>query len=126
MPEPGLRERKKRRTRELIAATAARLFAERGYEHVSVLDIAAAAEVSEQTVYNHFPTKSELILDRDQQLRDELTSAIRERAPGFHRPRRSETSRCRSSTGCAGSTTTQCAAGSATCPRAARPCGASA
>jgi AcrR family transcriptional regulator len=82
MPESGLRERKKRRTRELIAATAARLFAERGYEHVSVLDVAAAAEVSEQTVYNHFPTKSELVLDRDQQLRDELTRAIRERGPG--------------------------------------------
>jgi AcrR family transcriptional regulator len=82
MVEPGLRERKKRRTRELIANTAALLFAERGYEHVSVLDIAAAAEISEQTIYNHFPTKSELVLDRDQELRDQLTTAIRRRAPG--------------------------------------------
>lgn len=82
MAEPGLRERKKRRTRELIASTAARLFAERGYEHVSVLEIAAAAEVSEQTIYNHFPTKSALVLDRDQELRDKLTTAIRLRAPG--------------------------------------------
>jgi AcrR family transcriptional regulator len=82
VPEPGLRERKKQRTRDLIATTAARLFAEQGYEQVSVLDIAAAAEVSEQTVYNYFPTKSALVLDRDQQLRDQLTTAIAERAPG--------------------------------------------
>jgi AcrR family transcriptional regulator len=82
MAEPGLRERKKRRTRELIAATAARLFAERGYEQVSVLDVAAAAEVSEQSVYNHFPTKQELVLDRDEQLREHLTALIRDRPPG--------------------------------------------
>jgi AcrR family transcriptional regulator len=81
--EPGLRERKKQRTRELIASTAARLFAEHGYEHVSVLDIAAAAEVSEQTVYNHFPTKSGLVLDRDHELRDQLTTAIAQRATGI-------------------------------------------
>jgi AcrR family transcriptional regulator len=80
--EPGLRERKKQRTRELIASTAARLFAEHGYEQVSVLDIAAAAELSEQTVYNHFPTKSDLVLDRDEQLRNQLTTAIARRAPG--------------------------------------------
>jgi AcrR family transcriptional regulator len=80
--EPGLRERKKRRTRELIASTAARLFAEWGYEHVSVLEIADAADVSEQTIYNHFPTKSQLVLDRDHELRDQLTIAIRRRAPG--------------------------------------------
>lgn len=67
--------------RELIASTAARLFAEHGYEQVSVLDIAAAAEVSEQTVYNHFPTKSELVLDRDHRLRDQLTTAIAHRTP---------------------------------------------
>jgi AcrR family transcriptional regulator len=79
MPEAGLRARKKRQTRELIAATAARLFAQRGYEHVSVLDVAAAADVSEQTVYNHFPTKRELVLDRDEELRDRLTALIRER-----------------------------------------------
>jgi AcrR family transcriptional regulator len=78
-PAPGLRERKKRRTRELIASTAAHLFAERGYEHVSVLEIAAAAEVSEQTVYNHFATKSELVLDRDEELSARLTAAIANR-----------------------------------------------
>ena len=82
MAEPGLRERKKRRTRELIAATAAQLFADRGYEQVSVLDVAAAAEVSEQTVYNHFPTKQGLVLDRDRELRDRLTALVRDRPPG--------------------------------------------
>jgi AcrR family transcriptional regulator len=80
--EAGLRERKKQRTREHIARTAARLFAERGYEQVSVVEVAATAEVSEQTVYNYFPTKSQLVLDRDQELRDQLTGAIRQRARG--------------------------------------------
>ncbi len=80
--EPGLRERKKRRTRELIVTTASRLFAEQGYEHVSVLDIAVAAEVSEQTVYNYFPTKAELVVDRDEELSQRLTAAIANRASG--------------------------------------------
>ncbi|HTX13241.1 MAG TPA: helix-turn-helix domain-containing protein [Solirubrobacteraceae bacterium] len=82
MHTDGLRERKKRRTRELIASTAARLFAEHGYEQVSVLDVAAAAEVSEQTVYNHFPTKRALVLDRDEELRDRLTALIASRPSG--------------------------------------------
>jgi AcrR family transcriptional regulator len=82
LTEPGLRERKKRRTRERLAASAARLFAERGYERVSVLDIAEAAEVSEQTVYNYFPTKAQLVLDRDQELSARLTAAIADRGAG--------------------------------------------
>jgi AcrR family transcriptional regulator len=80
--EPGLRERKKQHTREQIATAAARLFAERGYEQVSVLEIAAAADVSEQTVYNHFPTKPDLVLDRDRELSTRLTTAIANRGPG--------------------------------------------
>jgi AcrR family transcriptional regulator len=79
MTTEGLRERKKRRTRDLIATTAARLFAEHGYEQVSVLDVAGEAEVSEQTVYNHFPTKRALVLDRDEDLRDQLTTLIANR-----------------------------------------------
>ena len=54
MTGPGLRERKKARTRQVIADAAARLFAQRGYEQVAVSDVAREAEVSEQTVYNYF------------------------------------------------------------------------
>ena len=82
MGDAGLRERKKRRTREHIADTAARLFGERGYEHVAVLDVAAAADVSEQTVYNYFPTKQDLVFDREEDLVDRLTGLIRTRPPG--------------------------------------------
>ena len=82
MNTPGLRERKKARTRRLIADTAARLFAERGYENVAVSDVARWAEVAEQTVYNYFPTKERLVTDRDEQLNDRLTDLVRSRAPG--------------------------------------------
>lgn len=78
----SLRERQKQRTRELIATTAARLFAEHGYEQVAVVDVARAAEVSEQTVYNHFPTKEKLVLDLDEELRDRLVQVIRGRPVG--------------------------------------------
>ena len=79
MPEAGLRELKKARTRRLIADTAARLFAERGYEQVAVSDVAREAEVAEQTVYNYFPTKEQLVIDRDQLVQDRLCGLIRSR-----------------------------------------------
>ena len=82
MTDPGLRERKKVRTRRIIADAAARLFAERGYERVAVSDVARAAEVSEQTVYNYFQTKEALVTDRDKQVQDELCRLIRARRPG--------------------------------------------
>src|ERR1700761_9609489 len=82
MASPGLRERKKARTRQAIADAAARLFAERGYEQVSVGEVADAAEVSEQTVYNYFQTKEQLATDYDEQVQEELTRLIRERAAG--------------------------------------------
>jgi AcrR family transcriptional regulator len=77
----GLRERKKARTRRLIADTAARLFAERGYEHVAISDVAREAEVAEQTVYNYFQTKEQLVTDRDHQIQDRLCELIRSRPP---------------------------------------------
>ena len=82
MTTPGLRERKKARTRRVIADAAARLFAERGYEQVAVSEVAREAEVSEQTVYNYFQTKEQLVTDRDQQVQEELVRLIRARAPG--------------------------------------------
>ena len=82
MTEPGLRERKKQRTRELIADTARRLFTERGFEHVSVGEIARRAEVSEKTVFNYFPTKEDLVYWRMESFEEELLRAVRERAPG--------------------------------------------
>ena len=59
--ELGLRERKKLRTRQLIAETAMRLFVERGFDAVPVAAVARAAEVSEATVFNYFPTKEDLV-----------------------------------------------------------------
>jgi AcrR family transcriptional regulator len=79
MPSTGLRELKKARTRRLIADTAARLFAGRGYEHVTVSDVARQAEVAVQTVYNYFPTKEQLVTDREQQVQDQLCDLIRSR-----------------------------------------------
>jgi len=78
----GLRERKKAATRELIAETARRLFGERGFERVSVAEIARVADVSEKTVFNYFPTKEDLVYWRLESFEEELLATIRERAPG--------------------------------------------
>jgi AcrR family transcriptional regulator len=80
--ELGLRERKKLRTRQQIADTAWRLFAERGFEAVPVAEIARVAEVSEATVFNYFPTKEDLVFHRMEAFEDELLSAIRDRPKG--------------------------------------------
>src|SRR5215208_8135220 len=78
----GLRERKKEQTRRLIAETARRLFGERGFERVPVAEIARAADVSEQTVFNYFPTKEDLVYWRLGSFEEELLATIREREPG--------------------------------------------
>ena len=79
---PGLRERKKERTRREIAEAARRLFGERGFEAVTVAEVAAAAEVSEATVFNYFPTKENLFYSGLEAFEEALLDAIRDRPPG--------------------------------------------
>ena len=78
----GLRARKKRVAREAIAATARRLFAERGFESVTVAEVAAAADVSEKTVFNYFPTKVDLAFAGREEGIARLVADIAERPPG--------------------------------------------
>lgn len=78
----GLRERKKQRTRNLIAETARRLFAERSFEAVPVSEVANAAEVSEATVYNYFPTKEDLVYEGMERFEAEMLRAVAERPQG--------------------------------------------
>jgi AcrR family transcriptional regulator len=81
-PPQGLRERKKRATRDAIATAARRLFAERGFDAVTVLEIAAAADVSEKTVFNHFAAKEDLVFAGGEARLAQLQAAIAERPPG--------------------------------------------
>jgi AcrR family transcriptional regulator len=78
----GLRERKKRATRDTIAATARRLFAERGFDVVTVAEIAVAADVSEKTVFNHFATKEDLVFAGGEARLAQLQADIAQRPPG--------------------------------------------
>jgi len=78
----GLRESKKRRTREAIAQAAADLFHEHGFAAVTVDDIARAADVSRQTVFNYFPTKEQMLFDRDEEIRAALLALVRGRPDG--------------------------------------------
>jgi AcrR family transcriptional regulator len=77
----GLRERKKRQTRETIAAAAMALFEARGFDEVTIAEIARAADVSEKTISNYFPSKEDLVFGLGGR-RAALVDAIRMRAPG--------------------------------------------
>jgi AcrR family transcriptional regulator len=80
--QPGLRERKKRQTREAISGHATLLILERGFDAVTVAEIARAAEVSEKTVFNYFPRKEDLFLDRLAEFTDQVATAVRAREEG--------------------------------------------
>src|SRR5215203_4201039 len=78
----GLRERKKEQTRRHIAENARRLFSERGFERVTIAEVAQAADVAVQTVFNYFPTKEDLVYWRLTSFEEDLLAAVRERGPG--------------------------------------------
>ncbi len=78
----GLREVKKLRTRREIADRAMQLFAQRGFDRVTVAEVAAAADVSEKTVYNYFPTKEDLFFDEVPAREEALVAAVRGRRAG--------------------------------------------
>jgi AcrR family transcriptional regulator len=80
--ELGLRERKKLRTRQLIAESAWRMFAEYGFDAVPVAAVARAAEVSEATVFNYFPTKEDLVFQGMEVFETELLAAVADRPAG--------------------------------------------
>ena len=80
--QAGLRERKKQQTRQLIFDAAQRLFRAKGFERVSVAEIARAADVSEVTVFNYFPTKEDLFYGGMQFFEEQLIEAVRNRSSG--------------------------------------------
>src|ERR1700729_4125564 len=80
MPMPSdLRSCKRLATRQGISNAATRLFIERGFDHVTVDEIAAAADVGRMTVFNHFPRKEDMFFDRDEEGREILREALRQR-----------------------------------------------
>ncbi|MFE6893397.1 TetR/AcrR family transcriptional regulator [Streptomyces sp. NPDC057694] len=81
-PPPSLRELKKQRTRETLSETAVRLFMERGYDQVSVAEVAAAAEVSKPTLFRYFAAKEDLVLHRFADHEDEAARVVAGRAAG--------------------------------------------
>jgi len=79
--QPGLRERKKARTRASLREHALRLFREQGYQATTVEQIAAAAEVSPSTFFRYFPTKEDVVLQDDMDVR--LLEALEQQPPGL-------------------------------------------
>src|SRR3981189_2215812 len=80
--QPGLRQRKKERTREAIARAAHELFAERGYHATTLPDIAEAADVSTRTIFSYFPSKEDILFSEFSVMKDALRQALVERPEG--------------------------------------------
>ncbi|MGW6730467.1 TetR/AcrR family transcriptional regulator [Nocardia sp. NPDC055029] len=80
--QQGLRARKKQQTREQISHKATELFLERGFDKVTIADVAAAADVAKMTVTNYFPRKEDLALDLGEVFAEQLAAVVRGREPG--------------------------------------------
>jgi AcrR family transcriptional regulator len=80
--QPGLRERKKQRTRETIARVGRELFAERGYHATTLPEIAEAADVSTRTIFAYFPSKEDILFCDFPLMKDALAQALAERPEG--------------------------------------------
>ncbi|MEV7601560.1 TetR/AcrR family transcriptional regulator [Kitasatospora sp. NPDC089797] len=78
----GLRERKKERTRQAISEAAVALFLERGFDQVSVADVAAAAEVSKPTLFSYFASKEDLVVHRFADHQEQSADVVRGRTGG--------------------------------------------
>jgi len=76
------RTRQRLATRQDITNAATRLFMERGFDQVTVDEVAAAADVGRMTVFNHFPRKEDMFFDRDEEVREMLRDALRQCDPG--------------------------------------------
>lgn len=81
-PNLDRRTRKRLATRQAISDVATRLFMDRGFDQVTIDEIAEAADVGRMTVFNHFPRKEDMFFDREQEAHDLAFDAVRSRAPG--------------------------------------------
>jgi AcrR family transcriptional regulator len=79
---PGLRERKKQKTRDTITKVALELFAERGYEQTTIAEIADAAEVSPRTIFAYFPSKEDILFCDLPEIQERLAQALEQRPEG--------------------------------------------
>src|ERR1700759_3144233 len=80
-PDEGLRDRKRRLTRQTISDAATTMFATRGFDNVTVSEVAARGGVSEKTIYNYFPKKERMVLDTADDALAEMARALQERQP---------------------------------------------
>jgi len=79
---PGLRERRKQETRQAISNVATQMFVDRGFDEVTIAEVADAAGVAKMTVTNYFPRKEDLVFDRAETIVRSLADVVAGRAPG--------------------------------------------